>query len=344
MAATFLYVGNADTNDISMFRLDPASGALTAIATIPIPDVSGVGPSSPMAISPDKRFMYVGNRFAPYQVAVFSIDPKTGALKHLGKGPLANTISYIVPDQTGRYLLSASYQGNMATVNPIMPDGMIGPIQQILSLPPSCHAILPSPDNRFVFVPSLGADVVNLLRFDERTGKLSFNDPPQVRVREKDGPRHFRFHPNGKYTYLINEHDATLCVFDYDAATGQWTEKQIVSLRKPGYTGLIWCSDLHITPDGRFIYGAERGANTLAGFKVDPQTGMLTQIGHFDTETQPRGFAIDHSSRYLYSSGQLSTHIIAYAIEPDGRLRPLRRYPVGENANWIEILDLPSAS
>src|SRR3954469_19589007 len=101
MAATFLYVGNADTNDISMFRLEPASGALTAVATIPIPDVSGIGPSTPMAISPDRRFMWVGNRFAPYQVAAFSIDPKTGALRYLGHGPLAYTISYIVPDKTG---------------------------------------------------------------------------------------------------------------------------------------------------------------------------------------------------------------------------------------------------
>ena len=333
------YVSNSESNDISVFGLDPKSGDLSAIAVVPVPDVK-IGSSSPLAVSPDKRFLFVGNRGEPYSVATFAIDPKSGTLTHLGKGPLADQMAYIVTDRTGRYLLSATYGGSKVAVSPIGPDGKVGAIQQIIATPANAHSILTDAANRYAFAASLGGNVVSLYRFDAASGQLSPNDPPTVGVREKAGPRHFRFHPNGKFVYLLNELDGSLYVFDYDAAQGAWSEKQIASVLPPGFDGKPWASDLQVTPDGRFLYGAERTTSTLAGFRIDSQTGTLTHVGNWPTETQPRGFAIDPAGRYLLAVGQTSHRLSGYAIEPDGGLRKLKDHPVGQNPNWVEILDL----
>ena len=334
-----VYVSNSESNDISVFSLDPKSGDLSAIDIVPIPDTK-VGSSSPLAASPDKRFLFVGNRGEPYSVATFAIDPKSGKLTYRSKGPLADQMAYLVTDRSGRYLLGASYGGNKVSVNPIGPDGSVGPVQQIVETPPSAHSILTDAANRYAFAASLGGNVVNLYRFDAASGQLSPNDPATVGVREKAGPRHFRFHPNNRFVYLLNELDGSLTVFDYDAARGHWGEKQTASVLPPGFGGKPWASDLHVTPDGKFLYGAERTTSTLAGFRIDSQTGTLTHVGNWPTETQPRGFAIDPAGRYLLAVGQTSHRLSGYAIEPDGGLRKLKDHPVGQNPNWVEILDL----
>jgi 6-phosphogluconolactonase len=341
-AASLVYVGNAESNTVSVLRLDRRSGDLSAVETVAISGVTTPGPTSPMAVSPDKRFLFVAIRSEPHLVASFAIDPASGRLTHLGNAPLVDAMAYIVIDRSGRYLLSASYGGNKVTVNPIGSDGMVGPVQQIVPTAPNAHCVLPDPANRFVLATSLGGDLVNQFRFDAATGRLEPNTPASVRVTDKAGPRHIAFHPTGKFAYVIGELDGAIYAFDYAAAQGTLREIQAVSALPPGFAGKPWAADLHVTPDGGFLYGSERSSSTLAGFRIDPANGRLSAIGSYDTETQPRGFRIDPEGRYLLAVGQLSHGMTSYAIDPaSGALRKLKHYPVGQNPNWIEIIDLP---
>jgi 6-phosphogluconolactonase len=243
-------------------------------------------------------------------------------------------------------LLSASYPGNKITVNPISPRGLVGTTQQVISDIPKAHSIQTDHANRFALAPSLGSETVRQFRFDASTGTLSLNSPDAVKLLAKDGPRHFAFHPNGKSVYLLCETSAALYVFDYDPQTGLLSQKQDVSFKVKGYTFLDnndwYAADIHITPDGKFLYTSVRSASTLTAFKVDPTTGSVSLIDHFPTETQPRGFNIDPTGHYLLAAGQASNHVAVYAInQKSGELTFLNRYPVGKNPNWIEFVTFP---
>ena len=341
-AATFVYVGNTDSNEIYVLQLNRQSGDLTVVERVPIPGIEKPGNSTPMAVSPDRRFLYAGARGEPKIAAGFAIDPASGKLKHVGSGPLADSLAYIATDRTGRFLLGASYPGHKVTVNPIEPPGTVQPQQLVLLNYPNAHSILADAANRHVLVPTLGNDRINQFTFDAATGKLAPTTSPAAEVKPKAGPRHFRFHPGGKLVYVIGELDGAVYVFDYNAATGDFTQKQTVSALPPDFQGKPSAADIHITPDGKFLYASERTSSTLAGFRVDPAKGTLTPIGSVPTEKQPRGFAIDTSGRYLLAVGQLSHGLSSYAIDPAcGKLTKLKEYPMGKNPNWIEIVDLP---
>lgn len=341
-AASFVYVGNAESNTISVLGLDRQSGDLTAIEIVPIPDVAKPGPTSPMAVRPDRRVLFVGIRSEPYIAASFAIDAASGRLAHLGNGKLADAMAYIVTDRSGRFLLSASYGGHKVAVNPIGPDGVIEPVRQVVPTAPNAHCILPDAANRFVLATSLGGDVINQFCFDPTSGALTPNTPASVKVTDKAGPRHLAFHPSGKFAYLIGELDGAIHAFDYDAPRGRLGETQVLSALPPGFAGKPWAADLHVTPDGRFLYASERTSSTLAAFKIDPTSGRLSMIGTYLTEKQPRGFRIDPSGRYLLAVGQLSHSMTSYAIDrAGGTLSRLKEYPMGRNPNWIEIVDLP---
>ena len=341
-AATFVYVGNAESNEVYVLQLDRQSGDLTVVEKVPIPGITKPGISTPMSVSPDRRFLYVGTRGEPKIAAGFAIDPASGKLKHVANGPLADSMAYIATDRTGKFLLGASYPGHKITVNPIGSPGTVQPPHQVLTDHPNAHSILADASNRHVLAATLGNDRVNQFKFDESTGMLAPNTPPSVRVKEKAGPRHFAYHPNGKLVYVLGELDGSVYVFDYDASTGLLKEKQTVSALPPDFQGKPSAADLHITPDGKFLYGSERTTSTLAGFKVDPASGTLTAIGSVPTEKQPRGFAVDPSGRYVLAVGQLSHALSSYRIDADGgKLIKLKEYPMGKNPNWIEIVDFP---
>lgn len=346
MAETFAYVGNADSNDISVFKMTER-GEMTLVQTAAFKDVEKPGSSTPLAITPDHRVLIAGIRSQPYLAVSFAIDPGTGRLSHLGNGPLADSMANIALDRSGRFLFSASYGGNKVALNPLLANGVVGEPKQVIPTGLNAHAFLPSPDNRFVFATNLGSDQVLSFAFDTATGTLAPSNPPAHKAPQKSGPRHFVFHPGGKFVYLLHELNGDVAAFAYDASSGAWDEIQRATTLPEGFNAKEpdkkpWAADIHITPDGRFLYASERTTSTLAAYRVDGSSGKLTTIGSVPTETQPRGFAIDPSGRYLAAVGELSDGMTVYAIDQSsGALAKLKSYPTGRKPNWVEFLSLP---
>jgi 6-phosphogluconolactonase len=341
-AASIVYVGNAGSADISVLRLEVADGALTPVETVPVPGVQRPGGATPIAIRPDRGVLYIGQRGQPLAVAAFRIAADSGRLSLIGSDPLAGNMAYLATDRAGRFLLAASFADDRITVNAIAPDGRVGPLVQSLATPPKPHAILTDAANRHAIATSLGGDRLLRFRFDAAAGTLMPLSPADVPVRDGAGPRHLAFHPAGRVLYVLNELDGSIDVFDYDAAGGGLTPKQTASMLPSGFKGRPSAAELRLTADGRWLYASERTSSTLAGFAVSASHGTLTAIGHFPTAAQPRSFAIDPAGRVLVAAGQRSGRIAVHAIDAAaGRLTWLKDYAVGDNPNWVEIIDLP---
>jgi 6-phosphogluconolactonase len=341
-AQTFAYIANADSNDISVFRLEAKTGAMAPVGTVPLAGVEKPGSSTPLAVSPDRRFLFAGVRSQPYTALSFAIDPQTGLLTYIRSGALADSMANIATDRSGKFLFSASYGGNKVAVNPIGPDGAILPPVQVIPTGLNAHAIQADPGNRFVFATNLGSDQVLGFRLDATTGNLTPIDPPAIKVADKSGPRHFVFAPDGKFIYLLHELSGAILVFSYDDGNGTWRELQRSTALPAGFDGKPWAADIHLTPDGRFLYASERTSSTLAVLKVDRASGLLTAVASTPTETQPRGFNIDPTGRYLAAVGELSNAMTVYAIDQtSGTLTKLASYPVGKKPNWVEFVAFP---
>jgi 6-phosphogluconolactonase len=223
----------------------------------------------------------------------------------------------------------------------------------------NAHSIITDKTNRYVYVPHLGTDQIFQFRFDAKTGKLTANTPPIVQMPAGTGPRHIILSGDNKFAYLLNELTATVTTLSLDQKTGLLTTVSEVSalspdskLRKGAPRGLpvppgesprdvsndIWASDLHLTPDGKYLYVAERTSSTINVLSVDAASGKLTYLASTPTEKQPRGFRIDPTGKYMVVSGELSDTISAYAIEANGALKLLGKYPTGKDSNWVEIV------
>ena len=338
-AATMVYISNAESREVIAMALDGETGALREVSR-----VATSGTAMPMAVSPDKRFLYVGLRSNPFSVSTFAIDPKTGGLAHVETAPLPDNMAYISTDRTGRYLFSASYGGNRIAVTPIDASGVArGDSIQLIETRKNAHAILADRANRHVFATNLGGDIVLQFRLDPATGRLTPNTPPFVGTKAGAGPRHFVFHPSDRFVFLINELDGSINTYRYDAAAGTLAQASSTTAMPATAPGAKpWTSDIHVTPDGRFLYAAERTTSTLTAYRIDAATGALTTIGSVPTEAQPRGFNIDPRGRFLVAVGQKSHSATVYAIDQtSGALRQLNQYPVGRDPNWVEIVDLP---
>ncbi len=346
-AETIVYVGTTENNEIEVLRLDPADGNLSEIDKTPVPGLAKAGDTStPMTVSPDGRFLFVVTRGVA-TVSTFSIDPASGKFTHVANaalpGGMAEGWAYISTDQSGRYLLSAATDGHKVAVSPIDKNGKVGAVQQIVDTAPKAHSIVTDPTNHFVLVASLNGDLIHQYRFDPGTGRLSPNDPALARVKEKAGPRHLVFSSSGKLVYVLNELDASVNVFDFDPKDGTLSHKQLVPTLPPDFADKSGrAADLHLTPDGKYLYVCERHTSTIVAFRVDSPDGTLTVIGRYPTEKQPRGFNIDPSGTYLLAVGQLSHSMTTYRIDKGtGELTRLKHYPMSKNPNWVEVVDLP---
>ena len=357
VSATFVYVSNAEDGDIGMYRMNAATGELQAGARAPAGKLV-----MPMAVSPDRRFLYAAVRTKPYTVLAYAIDPATGALRQASSAPLAESFPFISFDKTGRYLFGASYGAHLVSVNSVGADGRVAPEPlQVIPIGRNAHSIRIDDTNRYVYVPSLGSDQIFQFTFDEKSGRLASNTPAVVLQKSLTGPRHFVISRDNRHLYALSELLGTVTTYKLDGRTGLLTEASSASgvppeaKLLPGAPRLpiggpdappprnvdkdIWAADVHLTPDGKFLYMSERTSATLGAFAVDEQSGKLTYLGSTPTEKQPRGFAIDPSGKYLVASGEKSETISAYAIDQaSGALRLVGKYPAGKGANWVEIV------
>jgi 6-phosphogluconolactonase len=271
-----------------------------------------------------------------------AIDARSGLLKPVATTPLPDNMANIAADRTGRWLLAASYGGHKMSVSPIKADGTVDSASTVLSTGKNAHAAVVDAQNRHAFVTNLGSDQIMQFDFDAGTGQLTPNAEPALKTRAGSGPRHLVFHPNGRHAYLSNELDGTVDLLSYDGHTGRLKALKSWSAMPAGFSGKAWAADLHLTPDGRFLYASERTSSTLGMWAVDSASGDLTPLGHEPTEKQPRGFQIDPSGRWLLAVGQLSNALSVYRIDGQtGRLQRERQLPVGNNPNWVEITQLP---
>ena len=337
---TVAYIANADSHDITVLALDAARGALVEVERFAVG-----GTVMPLAVSPDRRVLYASIRSAPYRVLSLAIDAASGRLAEIGSAPLPASMCWISADGSGRFLLSASYGSSLVAVSPIGADGVAGAAQQTLATEANAHSIRTDPSNRFALAACLGGGVVRQMRFDAASGRLDVNEPPNWSVRAGAGPRHFVFHPTLALVYLLCELDASVDVLAFDRERGVLGSAGLASASAlpAGFdAGAPWAADLHITPDGRFLYASERRSSTLAAFAVDAVNGALARIGTLATETEPRGFAITPDGRFLIAVGQISHRLSRYAIDPaTGALTKLGDQAVGTNPNWVEIVELP---
>jgi 6-phosphogluconolactonase len=250
-------------------------------------------------------------------------------------------MAYLALDQSGRYLFAASYSGSRISVNRVGPAGAVDP--EPLTVMPTgkhAHAVLTDPSNRFLFVPCLGDDRILQFRFDAANGEITTNDPPWIDTRSGSGPRHLVFHPDRRFAFGINELDGTVNSYRLEPG-GTLTLLETVSALPEGFSGKPWAADIHLTPDGRLLCTSERTSSTIATFRVDAGSGELTLLGHTETETQPRGFAIDPGGKHLVAAGERSNGVSSYAIdERSGALRHVSRVRVGDDPNWVEIVDV----
>src|SRR5262245_61374945 len=356
VAATFVYVSNAEDGDVGMYTLQ-ADGSLQGGQRFKAAKVV-----MPMTVSPDKRFLIAAVRSKPYQAYTYGIDRNSGALSLVGTGTLAESFPYIALVRGGRFLLSASYGANLVSVNPVAADGRVGEPLQVIPTARNAHSIRTDNTNRFVFVPHLGTYQVFQFLFDEKSGRLSANTPSVLQLKQGSGPRHLIVSSDNRFVYLLNELTGMVTTLLLDPNAGTLKELDSVSVLPPdtklvpgvprGAVGTpganqaprntandIWASDLHLTPNGFLLYAAERTSSTLGAFRVDTASGKLTYLGSTSTEKQPRGFNIDPTGRFVVVSGEQSDTISSYVIDPEtGALKLIGRYPTGKGANWVEIV------
>src|SRR6266446_4734016 len=348
LAATFVYVSNADDGEIGTYTMQP-DGSLK-----PGQGVKAEKIVMPMAVSPDKRFLIAAVRSKPYQAYSYIIDPGSGDLKLVGKGSLAESFPYISLDRSGRFLFGASYGANLVSVNPVGADGRVGEPLQVIPTARNAHAIRTDNTNRFVFVPHLGTDQVFQFLFDEKSGRLTANTPPVAQMKAGSGPRHLITSPDNRFVYLLNELTATVTTLALDGRTGTLKEVSSASALPPdsklgpgaprpspgrNTDNDLWASDLHLTPNGKFLYAAERTGSSIGAFRVDAATGSLAYLGSTPTEKQPRGFRIDPTGRFMVVSGEKSETITSYSIvQSNGSLVPVGKVPTGKGSNWVEIV------
>ena len=356
LAATYVYVSNAEDGELTTYTMQ-ADGSLQAGPKVPVAKVV-----MPMTVSPDKRFLYAVSRFKPFSVYTYSINKGSGALTQIGTAPTADSFPYIALDQTGHWLLGASYGGHVISVNAVGRDGKVAEKPtQVIPVGRNAHSIRVDASNKYAYVPTLGTDAIFQFKFDAKTGMLSSNTPAVAMMKAGTGPRHFVTSNDNKYLYLLSEMVGTVTTMALDGKTGLLTEVGVVSGLAPdsklvpgfprGAVGApggppprdtgndIWAADIHLTPNGKFLYISERTGSTINALSVDGASGKPTWQSATPTEKGPRGFRIDPKGKFMVVTGEKSQTISVYAIDQDnGSLKQVGQYPTGKGANWVEIV------
>ena len=313
----------------SLAHFDTGTGALTR----PQFAVEAVQPAF-FVIHPDGRHLYTCNSGSPGGVSAYVIDPRTARLTLLNKEPSGGgDASYISLDQTGRFVFVANYDGGNIACFAIESDGSIGARTAFVqhtghSVNPTrqkhayAHSIIVDPTNRFVLAADLGVDKLFVYRFDAKTGALTPNDPPSASVRPGSGARHVTFHPNGRWVYLISEMGCTVTAFNWDSASGALTEFQTISTLPADFKGVSNCAEVLVHPNGKFLYGSNRGHDSIAVFAIDQTSGRLTPVEWAATQGKtPRNFAFDPTAKWILCTNHNSNNAVVFRVdEVTGRL------------------------
>lgn len=345
------YFQGARGKGITIFAFDETSGELTRLS-----EKGGVDNPTYLTVHEGNRCLYAVSEVFGWNegtVSAYRLDPESGILSYINKQPaLGSILAHNSLDRTGRFVLVANYSiyaepddslpNQSVVVMPVRADGGLGaPVcsrSHSGSGPDAArqershaHCVLASPDNAHVIVADLGIDRLVVYRFDAASGSLSAT-PASVTIKAGAGPRHFVFHPSARYVYVINELDSTIAALAFDAASGGLALLQTAPALPPGYAGESHCAGLQLTPDGRFLYGSNRGHDSLVVYAIDQSTGRLSLVEHHSCLGKtPRDFTIDPSGRFLLVANQDSDSVIVFRIDPEsGKLTDTgRRAEVG---------------
>ena len=337
----YMYVAVQEDNKISVFSLDAQTGSIDLQHDVPVPG----GPFT-MVISPDRRFLYVGCREV-MQIASFQIDQSTGSLAQNGTVSVEAWPTYIATDRSGKYVLSAYYQGAHVGVHPIAGDGSVGGDPVVwLETATGAHAMLTDPTNTYAFVPHIAGNGPNSIyqyRFDQGTGQISPNAPATVDPEEFLGPRHFCFHPTLDVLYFSNEQGCSVSGYRLDTGAGTLSLSQTVTtLPLEGFAERNTCSQIQVAASGRFLYAPNRGHDSIACFTVDTSTGELSSNGIVASEARPNALCIGPGDRFIYSAGQDSGQMAVFGVDQNsGALTRADTVPLGNGPCWISITELP---
>ena len=331
-------VAGDQANTIYLYRLSVSSGALIQLSAQP----GGAQPTY-LALDAAHRTLYAVSETGTFRgqagtggVSAFSVDPKNGALTLLGQQPsTGGSPCYVSLDRTGKDVLVANYTGGNVALLPIGAGGQLAPASSTDQHQPPlgphknqdhahAHCIIPDPANRYAFAVDLGTDKVTGYRLDAAAGRLTPQPTPAFTAKPGAGPRHLVFHPNGRWAYLENELNSTVTALTYDAQAGAFQEIETQTTLPKGFVGENSGADVHVSPDGRFLYTSNRGDNSLAVFGIDPASGRLALLEHVSTQGQtPRNFALDPSGRLLLVANQNSDNVCSYFVDKrTGKLRP----------------------
>lgn len=354
-AATFAYISSPGDGMISQYQLDESNGKLSLLEQTKAGDMV-----NPMAITPDGKVLFAALRVKPFQVVGFSIDPKSGHLAEVSRGPLAESLAYLSTDRSGRYLMGASYGADAITVQAI--DAAYKPDEKIQTYKtgPHAHSVRTDPSNRFAYAGNLGSDHVLQYSLDAKTGALTPIGSGFVSVSAKTGPRHLAFSHDGKYLYVVGEMSGTVTAFSIDDKTGALTELSVANgipdrlklvhgeVRdarnndlKDDPTPRIWAADLRLSPDGKLLLMTERTTSSVSAFAVNSATGALSFLENYPVEEkQPRNIAFSPNGKWLLVTGEKADKVGVYAVGEKGALKRASEAESGKGALWIEVLQV----
>jgi 6-phosphogluconolactonase len=326
---------SGDKGGIQAYTFDSKAGTLK-----PLRRTAGVENPFFLALSPDRKSLYSihAKQFGGKeneQVAAYQVVGRTGELKLLNRQSAEGTaVCYLDVDKTGKTVLVANYSSGSVASLPVKADGSLGPpasffqhkgssVNPQRQKEPHAHCIVVSPDNKFAFSADLGTDQILCYKLDPTTAKLTPNDPPFAKAPAGAGPRHLTFHPDGKRVYVINELLNSVTAFDYDAAAGTLTEKQTLSTLPANFKGTSYCADVKVTPDGRYLYGTNRGHDSIAAYKVGDD-GRLTLVAIEPSRGKgPQNLAVTPDGAWLLCANMPGNNVAVFAIDPKtGRLKP----------------------
>ncbi len=332
-----LFVGtytSGASEGIYTYRMNRETGELVRFDS-----VNSVNPSF-LALDRRRRFLYAVNEISEFAdkssgaVSAFAINPD-GSLKFLNQQPsLGADPCHLTLDRKRKFLLVANYTGGSLSVIPVNSDGTLGqPTTQVQHTGksikeqqqgPHAHCVILDRSERHLLAADLGIDKILIYRFDARTGELKPGKQPLVALAPGAGPRHLTFHPTSRYVYVINELDSTMSVFSFDSGSGAMRSVETVSTLPKEFSGTSYCADVHVSPSGRFLYGSNRGHDSIVVFAVDRRTGRLTQVQHSSTfGSWPRNFVIDPTGRFLLVANQRSDNVVTFRIDStSGKLTP----------------------